>query len=76
MALVLWIGVGKINAQIQSLESAPTSDRHEMVDGQRVPYWITSHRGESMRIYLCPGQEPRIAIARQGITCTQEKTND
>ena len=70
VALVLVaILIGKINEAIAELRTTPESARFEIVDGRQVPFWPTQHRGEPVRIYICPGERPRLAIARQRIEC-------
>jgi len=72
MLVVAAIVVTKVNQAISELTSLPRAERHEVIDGERVAFWTTEHRGEPVRIYICPGQAPRVALAHEAINCEVE----
>jgi hypothetical protein len=70
LALSAIILSGSINEAAEALHcSALSSTRTEVIGQETVLFWSTTHRGEPVRIYICPGEDPRIAIAHQRLTC-------
>lgn len=59
----------RIDQAAQACNQPSLSDRHTIIDGQEVAYWVRDINGRYIVVYTCPGQAPEIAASLVGVSC-------